>query len=257
MDTEMGNKLEREARFLHIAIPYDKDDGLITFDDGLMTELECDEEFVPPMLNAEDQLLEFLIDLKERKTVGWNYEGDYQCSQNEVRRMFADADISQPADSRILKNYSWDDIDIPSLEQYRRLFAMAKPNHPWLALDNLDLMKKLGGYRKNRETGEEGFTLAGLLMFGKYDSIRDVSCVPRFFPDFRNIPMDTTQTRWLDRVCPDGMWEANLFQFYRRVLPKLQEVIPVPFKLEGNQRRDDTPAHEALREAQGQSLCTC
>ena len=44
-----------------------------------------------------------------------------------------------------------------------------------MALDNLDLMKKLGGYRKNRETGEEGFTLAGLLMFGKYDSIRDVS----------------------------------------------------------------------------------
>ncbi len=178
-----------------------------------------------------------------------NHEGDYQCSQNEVRRMFADADISQPADSRILRNYSWDDIDIPSLEQYRRLFAIAKPNHPWLALDNLELMKKLGGYRKNRETGEEGFTLAGLLMFGKYDSIRDVSCVPKFFPDFRNIPMDTTQTRWLDRVCPDGMWEANLFQFYRRVLPKLQEVIPVPFKLEGNQRRDDTPAHEALREA--------
>jgi len=109
-----------------------------------------------------------------------NHEGDYQCSQNEVRRMFADADISQPADSRILRNYSWDDIDIPSLEQYRRLFAIAKPNHPWLALDNLELMKKLGGYRKNRETGEEGFTLAGLLMFGKYDSIRDVSCVPKF-----------------------------------------------------------------------------
>ena len=77
MNTEMRNKLEREAHFLHIAIPYDKDDELITFDDGLMTELECDEEFVPPMLNAEDQLLEFLIDLKERKAVGWNYENGY------------------------------------------------------------------------------------------------------------------------------------------------------------------------------------
>ena len=77
MDTEIRSKLEREARFLHIAIPYDKDDELITFDDGLMTELECDEEFVPPMLNAEDQLLEFLIDLKERKAVGWNYEDGY------------------------------------------------------------------------------------------------------------------------------------------------------------------------------------
>ncbi|MBQ9204436.1 MAG: hypothetical protein IJ155_09375 [Prevotella sp.] len=77
MNTELRSKLEREARFLHIAIPYDKNDELITFDDGLMTELECDEEFVPPMLNAEDQLLEFLIDLKERKVVGWNNEDGY------------------------------------------------------------------------------------------------------------------------------------------------------------------------------------
>ena len=53
----------------------------------------------------------------------------------------------------------------------------------------------------------------------------------------------------MDRVCPDCTWEANLFQFYRRVLPKLQQVIPIPFRLEGNQRQDETPAHEAIREA--------
>ena len=35
-----------------------------------------------------------------------NYEGDYKCTEKEVQRMFADADVSRPADSRILKNYS-------------------------------------------------------------------------------------------------------------------------------------------------------
>ena len=178
-----------------------------------------------------------------------NYEGDYLCSNAEVRRMFADADITRPADGRILKNYSWDDIDMPSFEQYKRLFATAKPSHPWHALSNEELMRRLGGYRRDRETGEEGFTLAGILMFGKYDSIIDQICAPRFFPDYKEIPADTTTTRWIDRVYPDGTWEANLFQFYRRVLPKLQQVIPTPFRLEGNQRQDDTPAHEALREA--------
>lgn len=178
-----------------------------------------------------------------------NYEGDYLCSNAEVRRMFADADITRPADGRILKNYSWDDIDMPSFEQYRRLFTAAKPNHPWHSLNDEVLMRKLGGYRKDRETGEEGFTLAGILMFGKYDSIIDQSCAPRFFPDYKEIPADTTSMRWMDRVCPDGTWEANLFQFYRRVLPKLQQVIPTPFRLEGNQRKDETPAHESLREA--------
>ncbi|MBP5372418.1 MAG: putative DNA binding domain-containing protein [Bacteroidales bacterium] len=178
-----------------------------------------------------------------------NHEGDYLCSNAEVRRMFADADITRPADSRILKNYSWDDIDMPSFEQYRRLFATARPSHPWHTLSDEALMRKLGGYRKDRETGEEGFTQAGLLMFGKYDSIIDQSCAPHFFPDYKEIPDDTSITRWLDRICPDGTWEANLFQFYRRVLPKLQQVIPTPFQLEGNQRRDETPAHESIREA--------
>ena len=178
-----------------------------------------------------------------------NYEGDYLCGNAEVRRMFADADITRPADGSILKNYSWDDIDMPSFEQYRRLFATAKPSHPWHTLSNDELMRKLGGYRKDRETGEEGFTLAGILMFGKYDSIKDQTCAPKFFPDYKEIPADTSSTRWIDRIYPDGSWEANLFQFYRRVLPKLQQVIPTPFRLEGNQRKDETPAHESLREA--------
>lgn len=169
-----------------------------------------------------------------------NYEGDYLCGNAEVRRMFADADITRPADGRILKNYSWDDIDMPSFEQYRRLFATAKPSHPWHTLSNDELMRKLGGYRKDRETGEEGFTLAGILMFGKYDSIKDQTCAPKFFPDYKEIPADTSSTRWIDRIYPDGSWEANLFQFYRRVLPKLQQVIPTPFRLEGNQRKDET-----------------
>ena len=92
-------------------------------------------------------------------------------------------------------------------------------------------------------------TVAGLLMFGKFESIRDESCVPRFFPDYKEIPVNTMEQRWIDRIYPDGSWEANLFQFYRRVLPKLQEVIPTPFKLENSQRIDETLAHESIREA--------
>lgn len=48
---------------------------------------------------------------------------------------------------------------------------------------------------------------------------------------------------------PDGTWEANLFQFYRLVLPRLQTVLPKPFVLENNIRRDETPTHVAVREA--------
>lgn len=95
--------------------------------------------------------------------------------------MFADADDSSPRDSKILKGFTIDDIDNNSVRQYRNLFGTINPTHPWLTLDDMDLLKKLGAYRKDRVTGEEGFTLAGLLMFGKYDSITDNECAPNFF----------------------------------------------------------------------------
>lgn len=173
-----------------------------------------------------------------------DYEGDYKCTEKEVQRMFADANDSTPADSRILANYSIDDLDKDSLQQYRQLFSTARPSHPWLGLDDKTLLEKLGGYRKERETGKEGFTLAGLLMFGKYDSITDNACAPDFFPDYQEWLNDDPDSRWSARIYPDGTWEANLFQYYRRVLPRLQNFLPNPFKLEGNIRKEETTAHE-------------
>ena len=142
-----------------------------------------------------------------------------------------------------------DDIDMESIQAYRQKFSISSPDHPWLTLSDIDLLKKLGGYRKDRETGEEGFTVAGLLMFGKSESITDVECTPNFFPDYREHLTEDENVRWTNRICADGTWEANLFNFYQRVLPRLQSVLPKPFKLEGNIRKEETPAHIAVREA--------
>ena len=90
-------------------------------------------------------------------------------------------------------------------------------------------------------------TLAGLLMFGKDQVIRDPNGAPNYFVDYRE-KLDP-ELRWTDRIYPDGTWEANLFHFYSRVWTKLASGLPTPFQLEGAMRRDVTPAHEALREA--------
>ena len=178
-----------------------------------------------------------------------NFEGDYRCTDAEVRRMFADADELHPMDGRILKNYTMDDIDEDSLKRYRQLFKLSSPDHPWLALEDLDLLRMIGGYRKDRQSGEEGFTVAGLLMFGKTLSITDEECCPHFFPDYQECLTEDGDVRWTNRICGDGTWEANLFNFYQRVLPRLQSVLPKPFKLANNIRVEETPAHIAVREA--------
>jgi len=175
------------------------------------------------------------------------HEGDYRCDDGEVRRMLADADPT-PADHRILHGFSLEDLDPSSLRQYRQRLRVSKgDDHPWIALEDRELLQRLGGWRKDRVDGREGVTMAGLLMFGKDLPIRDSEGVPGYFVDYRE-RLDPT-TRWSDRIYPDGTWEPNLFQFYTRVWPKLAAGITTPFCLDGDVRKDITPAHEALREA--------
>ena len=68
MSTTLKEKLENEARFLRISIPYDKRDNhtMVSFDDGLMSEFECDGSCAPPMYDEKTKLLEFWVDLREK-----------------------------------------------------------------------------------------------------------------------------------------------------------------------------------------------
>lgn len=188
-----------------------------------------------------------------------NHEGDYLCDAGEVRRMFADADISEnPRDYKILPEFTIErDIDKVTLEQYRRLVATKSPDHPWLLLDDKNFLMKLNGYREDRRDNIAGLTLAGLLMFGKTESIIDAYACPQYFPDYREYFSPNPDDRWTDRVCPDGTWEANLFQFYYRTYPKLAAALPKPFALKDGVREDETPTHIALREAFINTLVHC
>ncbi|MCB7130131.1 MAG: hypothetical protein J3T61_11405, partial [Candidatus Brocadiales bacterium] len=176
-------------------------------------------------------------------------EGDYKCSKDEVGRMLADQS-EQPADSVILEHFSLDDLHKKSLEEYRNRFASRSPAHPWLAEDDRELLEKLGGWRKDRATGQEGLTVAGLLMFGKEEALRDPHGVPQFNVDYREHLSDDPEVRWTDRITLDGTWPGNVFQFYQRVITRLLSDLKLPFQMGKDLfRKDETIVHEAIREA--------
>ena len=162
--------------------------------------------------------------------------------------MLADAD-DIPADARILDGFKREDLDDASIAAFRNLFLAAKPGHPWLALDEGKLLQSMGCWRYDRDKGESGLTLAGLLMFGKHQSIISPGAATSYLVDFRDFRGRKPEERWADRLFPDGTWEANLFQFYQRSWPKIIADLKVPFALKSGQRHDETPVHVALREA--------
>lgn len=174
------------------------------------------------------------------------HEGDCHCSEEQIKRMMAEQ-VEDSRDDRILPGFDFNDIDQDSLRKYRNLFAVAKPQHPWLELDLIDLLRNIGGWSKNRHSGEEGLTLAGILMFGNWNAIQDA--VPNYFVDYRERDNAQPDSRWVDRLYPDGSWSGNVFDFYRRAYQKLITDLKVPFELKNGIRLDETKVHEAIREA--------
>ena len=188
----------------------------------------------------------FINDNLQRGVYKRNHEGDYHCTEQEIKLMLRDANEAGN-DRIILEHYTMDDIDTPTLERYRQLFKIDHPEHVWNELDNQEFLKQLGGYGVDRNTGIEGLTMAGLLMFGKGLPIRE---------RFDNLRMDYIdksnligEQRYSDRLTYDGTWENNLFNFIRIVLPRLTKDLPRPFAMDGVERKDDTPQHKAIREA--------
>ncbi|MCF7971588.1 MAG: putative DNA binding domain-containing protein [Methylococcaceae bacterium] len=171
---------------------------------------------------------------------------DIKQDSESVRRMLAEQ-IEDSRDIKILTGYALDDLCLDTVSDYRHCFSANKPNHPWLALDDLGFLTSLGCWRKDRETQKQGLTLAGLLMFGNYPAI--VEALPNYMLDYQELPADTRDIRWLDRIVPDGMWSGNLFDFYRKVIRKLEADLKVPFAIKNNIRQDDTLTHQAVREA--------
>ena len=176
-----------------------------------------------------------------------NFEGDYRCTESEVRQMLRDAS-DDPQDAQILEGFDLDDLDRETLAAYRNRFGSRDPDHPFLALSEWDFLERLGALRRDRKSGAEGLTLAGLLMFGRERSLLDG--VSHYHVDYQEAMSDDPEVRWTYRLTVDGKWEPNLFNFYYRAYPRLVEGLDLPFKLDRSAvRLEETHVHEALREA--------
>jgi ATP-dependent DNA helicase RecG len=100
--------------------------------------------------------------------------------------------------------------------------------HQWLYLSNIDILKSAGLFKKDLKTGKSGITLAGILLFGKDETI--ISVLPHHRTDaiLRKINID----RYDDR---DDI-RTNLLDSYVRLMDFVKKHLPDPFYLEDDKR---------------------
>lgn len=187
---------------------------------------------------------------KHSGTFRRNYSGDYKCSKEEIKRMLADQ-LDESQDSLILEGFDISDLNKDTIESFRNRIRALKPNHPWIALDDKAFLYKLGAYNKDRKSGKEGITAAGLLMFGEERSITDEFA--KYFLDYRE--KISEEVRWDYRlISSDGTWSGNIFDFYFKITNKITDNLNVPFRTVNGIRQEDTRVHEAVREAVANAL---
>ena len=173
-----------------------------------------------------------------------NGEGDYRCTREEYQAMVRDASV-RTQDMLVLNEMDLGVFHPESVRSYRQRMRLSRPGHVWESLEDEEFLLKLGAVGIGSD-GKKHPTSAGLLMFGnEYDIVREFNA---YFLDYQE--QYDADIRWTDRVISSsGDWSGNVYDFYFRIYNRLIQDIKVPFRMDGGNRVDDTPVHQALREA--------
>ena len=131
-------------------------------------------------------------------------------------------------EKKIFPYLTIDDLDMSLMKRVRNLAKSKDANHPWIGLDDMGIFRSAGLYERDFTTGQEGFNLAAVLLFGKDETIQ--SCLPAYRTDaiFREVNVD----RYDDR---DDV-RTNLIDSYDRLTEFICRHIDDKFFLEGTQR---------------------
>ena len=185
----------------------------------------------------------YLKDNPFRYSYRRNGEGDYRCSDEEVRSMIRGAGEGL-ADKHVIEDAEASALSAAAVSAYRNVLASTRPRHPWNALDDEEFLIRLEAVSRSRDDGALRPTSAGLLMFGY--AYRITPHFPNYFLEYREV---LGTRKWDDRfTSDDGDWSGCVFDFWRKASVKLVEGLPQPYATSGLHRVEDTPMHEALRE---------
>lgn len=126
-------------------------------------------------------------------------------SVNRVANLY-NRKSSQFSERKIFPYVREEHLRLDLIPVVKQLAALKRDNHPWTKMSPMEIFRSSGLYEENLETGQKGFNLAAVLLFGKDEVIR--SCLPAYCTDA--ILRDLNQDRYDDRV----VVETNLIESY-------------------------------------------
>ena len=129
---------------------------------------------------------------------------------------------------KVYRFVSTSDLDAGLIARARKMALARNPSHPWATLDDDELLRSAGLRTRDRQTGEEGLTLAAVLLLGADDVISDVC------PAYRTDAIVRQED--LDRYDDREIVTTNLIDSHAELCRFASRHLPDRFALDGAQR---------------------
>jgi ATP-dependent DNA helicase RecG len=156
------------------------------------------------------------------------HEGDFRVVDNErISQLYA-RKSNYYSESRIFSRLQLSDFKPGLLDKVRGLLRARRPDHPWLPLRDEELLRSAGLYQTDPLTGEQGYTLAAVLLLGSDQLLQTV------LPAYRIDAL--VQRQDLDRYDDRLNIRGNLVEAYEQLMDFVAKHLPDPFYLEGDVR---------------------
>lgn len=133
--------------------------------------------------------------------------GDFRCSQEQINSMLRDS-AKESFDSTLIQDFSILDLDTETIKLYREKFDNINAEHPFSKLDNEQFLIKINALRRDRKDDKIKPTVAGLLIFGTHNSIKEF--IPHYNVEYV-LKEFSENNRFKDRVIYDGTWGKIIF----------------------------------------------
>ena len=158
-----------------------------------------------------------------------NEDGDFDITDNNnlVSELFLRKQTTY-SENQVFPYMELADLRQDIIGRVRKQAAIHRENHAWESMDDLGMLKSAQLYKKDFQTGKNGFTLAAILLFGKDETILSV------LPHFRTDAILRRENR--DRYDDRDDIRTNLIDSYDRLLSFGEKHLSDPFYMENDQR---------------------
>ena len=158
-----------------------------------------------------------------------NQDGDFDITDNHhlVTGLYMNKQIFF-TENRVYPYCELSDLRSDLLAKARMRAGFQRDHHPWSDLSDMELLQSARLFSKDVYTQKEGMTLAGILLFGKDETILSALSHHKTDLILRRVNLD----RYDDR---DDV-RTNLIESYEHIIAFGQKHLPDPFYLEGTQR---------------------